>query len=199
MDGSEQIDPPEVAKKEKKIKKNKKDGIKIVSTMFRNLMSNHLQISALADRKAGLLVSINALIISIMTSFLVHEFTANPRLLIPTCLLVAVCLLTITFALLATRPTINPLPKNLESENNPKIDLLFFGDYIQLPVEQYKTAMKEMMADDAQLHDTMIENIYAQGTIIKKKYRLLKTAYTIFIVGFPVAVISYLITLYFNG
>ena len=167
--------------------------------MFRNLMSNHLQISALADRKAGLLVSINALIISIMTSFLVHEFSANPSLLIPTCLLVAVCLLTITFALLSTRPTVKPLRKNLEQDNNPKIDLLFFGDYVQLTVEQYKTAVKEMMANESHIHDTMIENIYAQGTIIKKKYGLLKIAYTIFIFGFPVAVISYLITLYFNG
>ena len=198
MEQNEPIEPLKKEKKDKKEKKNKKEGAKTVSTMFRNLMSNHLQISALADRKAGLLVSINALIISIMTSFLVHEFAANPKLLIPTCLLVAICLLTITFALLCTRPNVKPLSKKPQSDDFQKIDLLFFGDYTQLSVEDYKTAMKEMMANDVQLHDKMIENIYAQGTIIKKKYRLLKIAYTIFIIGFPIAVVSYLITLYFS-
>ena len=190
------IEQEEPEDSKKKDKKEKKEGAKTIGTMFRNLMSNHLQISALADRKAGLLVSINALIISIMTSFLVHEFATNPRLLIPTILLVSVCLLTITFSLLATRPTVKPHSFESNDVENSKLDLLFFGDYTQLSVEDYKLAMKKLMANEGGLEEKMLENIYAQGTIIKKKYRLLSVAYSIFIVGFPLAVISYLIILF---
>ena len=193
---SPQIQTVEVPKKEKKDKKKKKkDEAKSTSTMFRNLMANHLQINGLADRKAGLLLHVNAIIISIMTSFMVHEFATNPKLLLPTCLLISVCLLTITFALLSTRPHVKPPTKVLPTDDSQKIDLLFFGDYTRLSVEEYKTAMKAMMITESHLQDKMIENIYAQGKVIVKKYRLLKTAYTIFMIGFPIAVVTFLIAL----
>jgi hypothetical protein len=187
----EQDEPILPSKKEKKKKLAKTAG-----TMFRNTMANHLQLSAMADRKAGLLVSINAIIISIMTSFLVHELTSNPKLLVPTCLLIAVCLFTITFALLSTRPNVTPLSKKMLFGNNPNIDLLFFGDYTQLSIDDYKTAMKNMITNDAQMHDKMIENIYAQGKVMQRKYYLLKIAYTIFMVGFPAAIVFYLVALF---
>ena len=171
---SPQIQTLELPDTEKKDKKKKKDSAKSTSTMFRNLMANHLQINGLADRKAGLLVHVNAIIISIMTSFLVHEFASNPKLLIPTCLLIAVCLLTITFSLLSTRPHVKPPTKILPTDDSQTMDLLFFGDYTRLSVDAYKSAIKTMILTESHLQDKMIENIYAQGKVIVKKYRLLR-------------------------
>ena len=87
-------------------KEKEKKSSRTVETMYRTTMANHIRLSEMADRKAGLMVSINSIIISIMTSFLVHEFAANPKLLYSTIVLVVVCLLTITFALLSTKPYI---------------------------------------------------------------------------------------------
>ena len=186
----EQDEPIDAPKKEKEEKKKKKAS-RTAETMYRTTLSNLVRLSEMADRKAGLMVSINSIIISIMTSFLVHEYAANPKLLFPIAVLLLVSLLTITFALLSTKPS-------LKHQNNTaidKIDLLFFGDYVTLSLEDYKKAMKEMIKKDGQLRDNLIENIYAQGKVIDHKFKLLSISYTIFMYGFPVAILSFLLML----
>ncbi|WP_052308774.1 Pycsar system effector family protein [Runella slithyformis] len=186
--------PEKIKDKSKKDKKKKES--RTVETMYRSTLANHMQLSSLADQKAGLLVSVNAIIISIMASFMVRESFDNPYLIIPTCLLVVVCLLTITFALWATRPSVRPQSQKLDAEHIHKMDLLFFADYTALTLEEYQKAMKDMMAKEEKLHDSLLQNIYVQGKVMERKYRLIKIAYTIFIIGFPLVLISYLITLY---
>jgi hypothetical protein len=176
--------------KPKKVKKKKVS--RTVETMFRSTMTNQIRLSEMADRKASLLVSINAIILSVMVSLMVHEVLQTPVLLLPTAALVLVCLFTILFALLSTKPSLNVKHHG----TTPHTDLLFFRDYVTLTAEQYKEAMKEMMAQEERLHDGLIENIYAQGEVIDKKYKLLKVAYYIFMIGFSAVLLGYLLTLY---
>lgn len=183
--------PEELPQKVKEKKEKKKKPSRTAQTMFRSMLGNHLKLSEMADHKARLMVSINSIIISVMTSFLVHEYASNPKLLFPIAMLVAVCLLTITFALLSTKPSVKP--KN--SPVSAKVDLLFFGDYTSLSLEEYKTAMQNMIIDANQMSETMVENIYAQGKVIQHKFRLLSIAYNIFMYGFPIAIISLIVML----
>jgi hypothetical protein len=197
---------PEKEKPEKqKSDKEKPDKVKepkasrTIETMFRTTLQNHQQLTILADQKAALMVSINSIIISIMTSFLVTRFDSTPALLIPTALMVVVCLLTITFALLSTKPKIN-IRKFTPAEGTPgRFDLLFFGDYLSLSSENYKVKMKELITNDDKLYDSMIDNIYSQGQVLGRKFKLLQTAYTIFMYGFPLVVLCYLVTLYLTA
>lgn len=183
--------PKDKPKKEKKKKKESRS----VETMFRTTLSSHIQLSAMADQKAGLMISINSIIISVVVTFQIKEFETSPKLLIPMSLLILVCLITIIFALLSTRPSVKSKAQRLVTKKS-KIDLLFFGDYLALSSEEYKTAMKEMITSEERLHDSMIENIYTQGKVMERKYRLLKITYSIFMVGFPLVLISFLIALY---
>ncbi len=178
-------------KEPKKKKKKKKEGSRSVETMFRTTLSNHVQLSNMADRKAGLMISVNSIVISIMVSFMVHEFANNPKLITPTTLLVLVCLLTITFSILATKPNI----KSSSKLDTTDIDLLFFGHYTSLSLEEYKSTVQTMMNDEAAIRSLMITNIYAQGQVLNRKYKLLKVAYTIFMYGFPLVVLSYILVL----
>jgi Family of unknown function (DUF5706) len=171
--------------------KKKKDKSRSIETMFKTTLSNHVQLSNMADQKAGLMISVNSIIISIMASFAVQGLSSNPKLIIPTSLLIAVCLLTITFAIIATKPSVKA-KKRIAPEN---IDLLFFGHYTKLSLEEYKEAMDKLINDKKALRDQMTANIYAQGMVLNRKFRLLKIAYTIFMVGFPLVVICYFMTL----
>ena len=65
-------------------------------------------------------------------------------------------------------------------------------------MERYFETMKDMMAKEEKLHDSLIKNIYTQGQVMKRKYRLIKIAYTIFMVGFPVAIVCYFGALYWG-
>jgi hypothetical protein len=192
MDNMEEDEKPkEKPKKEKKKKKESRS----VETMFRTTLSSHIQLSAMADQKAGLMISINSIIISVVVTFQIKEFETNSKLLIPMSFLVLVCLITIILALLSTRPSVKSEAQRASIKKS-KIDLLFFGDYLALSSEEYKTAMKEMITNNEHLHDSMIENIYRQGKVMERKYRLLKITYSVFMIGFPLVLISFLIALY---
>jgi len=187
------LEKPQIPEKAKKIKPSR-----TIDTMFRTTMSNHVHLTMLADRKAALMISINSIIISVMMSFLFNKFDANPQLLLPTALMAGVSLLTITFAVLSTRPTIKPRSATAPTGNSDSLDLLFFGDYLSLSPEDYRMKMKELITSDDKLHDSLIDNIYIQGQVIGRKFRLLAVAYNVFMYGFPVVIIIYLLAMYLS-
>ncbi|QMW01923.1 Pycsar system effector family protein [Spirosoma foliorum] len=179
-----------------KPKKDKgKKASKGVETLFRTTMSNHMKLSEMADRKANLMISINAIIISITISTYARKFDAPANLLIPSLLLLAVCLVTIIVSLLATNPTISPLKKRGNVETDRPIDLLFFGYYSQLSRSEYRQKLRTLLGNDDDLYNSLIDNIYAQGQVLSRKYRLLKFAYQFFMIGFSIVVISAVIAL----
>lgn len=184
-------------KKPKKDKKKKELGSRGIETMFRTTMSSHLQLSNMADNKANLMISINSIIVSIIISSFAKNMETMPHLIVPTCLLTLLCLLTITFALLATRPRIKSAQTPAEFTSERKPDLLFFGDFVQLTNESYREGVKEIMRNPDRLYDTMIDNIYVHGKVLEKKYKMLKISYNLFLFGFPVVVICYVIALWF--
>ena len=186
-----ETEKPEKVKKEKKPKPSR-----TIDTMFRTTMSSHVHMTMLADRKAALMISINSIILSVMMSFLVNKLEAFPDLLIPSILLAGVSLLTITFAILSTRPNTKQGKPSGLVDSPMSLDLLFFGDYLSLTPAEYKKHMKELIADDQHLYDSLIDNIYIQGRVIGRKFRLLKIAYNIFMFGFPLVVLLYLVAIY---
>lgn len=191
----EEFESPKEKDKSKKEKKKKKKEGRSAETMFRTTLASHLQLSAMADQKAGLMISINSIIISVVITFLVSEVESSPRLLVPMTLLILVCLATITLALLSTRPSVRSKAQRSTLDKS-KIDLLFFGDYLALSRSEYKEAMKQLIKDEEQVKETMIDNIYAQGLVIERKYRLLKITYLVFMIGFPLVLLSFLVVLF---
>ena len=187
-------------KKAKKEKKKKKKASKGVETMFRTTLANHLRLSEMADSKANLMISINAILISItLTSFLKPDNRLD-GMLVPEILLLIVSLVTVVISIFATKPTFSLRKKMApdaidEPTIKRPIDLLFFGDYTQLTAAEYRKQLRELIEDDKRLYNSLIDNIYAQGRVLAKKYRLLTVAYNFFVVGFSVVVISCVIAL----
>lgn len=173
----------------KDLKKEKEQKVsKGIETMFRTTMASHLQLSVIADNKANMLISVNAIIASIMISSFVSKFSDVPHLIIPFILLTVVCIVTIIFAIQSTRPNIKntPVPEG-------KIDFLFFGDFVQLNSDTYREGIRNIMRDHNLLYNSMADNIYLQGKVLSRKYRLLKQSYTVFAVGFGVVIVSYIV------
>ena len=192
------------AKKAKKEKKKQKKSSKGVETMFRTTLANHLRLSEMADSKANLMISINTILISItLTAFIKPDGRAD-MLLVPEIMLLFVSLVTVVISIFATKPTFSlkkkmaPDPVN-DSVNDPTrqrpIDLLFFGDYTQLTAAEYREQVRDLITDEKRLYNSLIDNIYAQGRVLAKKYRLLTIAYSFFMVGFSVVVVSCIIAL----
>ncbi|GAB3945477.1 hypothetical protein GCM10028805_14630 [Spirosoma harenae] len=180
-------------KKEKKEKKKKVS--KGVETLFRTTMSNHMRLSEMADRKANLMISINTIVISITLSAFTRSVDIPSSFIVPSLLLVGVSLVTIVVSLIATNPTISPILRKPPKSATPPVDLLFFGYYSRLTADEYRTDLRKLLTQDDDLYNSLIDNIYAQGQVLARKYRLLKFAYQFFMIGFSTVVVIAAITL----
>lgn len=168
-----------------------KDTERGVQTMFRTTSHNHLQLSSMADSKSHILISVSSIIISVSLSFLLSKLAYYPQYIIPSSILILTCLTTATFAILATRPSISKGRFTEEDIRNKKTNLLFFGNFHRMQLEDYQWGMHQMIKDKEYLYNTMMMDIYYLGVVLAKKYKYLRLAYTIFMWGLIVAVIAF--------
>jgi predicted metal-dependent HD superfamily phosphohydrolase len=188
--------PVEIIVKKKKKKEDKPS--RGIETLFRLTSRNHMELSALADNKAGIMISVNSIIISVMLSVLVGRLEEYPHLLIPTLILLLVNITTIIFGILATRPKIVGDQFTQEDIDNKKINLLFFGHFNKLSLETYQNGIWQMLADKDYLYSSLTKDIYYLGVVLGRKYKYLRWSYTIFMWGLIVAVIAFAIAMGVN-
>jgi len=165
-----------------------------VETMFRTTYRTHINLSSIADNKANLMLSINAIIISITVSSLVPRFDENPKLIIPTIILLIVCLSAIVFATLSTMPKITEGKFTREDIEQKKSNLLFFGNFYNMKMDDFHWGMMEMIKDSDFLYSSMTRDLYFLGIVLAKKYRYLRTCYRIFMYGLIIAVIAFAVS-----
>ena len=118
-----------------------------------------------------------------------------PDLLIPTLMLVGSCLLTIVYAVLATRPNIASGKFTTDDIKKKKTNLLFFGNFHGMELENYEWGVKEMMKDADFLYSSIIKDIYFNGKVLARKYKLLRISYSIFMYGFVASILAFLISM----
>jgi predicted metal-dependent HD superfamily phosphohydrolase len=166
-----------------------------VDTLFRVTLGNHTRLSGIADSKANILLSVNAIIISIALSSIIPKLDSprNAHLVIPTFVMLISSVTTIIFAILSTRPKVTSGFFTRDDVEAKKVNLMFFGNFYKMPLEEYDWAMNEMMKDRDYLYSTMIKDLYYLGLVLQRKYNLLRIAYNIFMVGLIVTVISFVI------
>ena len=166
-----------------------------VETMYRTTYRTHVNLSSIADNKANIMLSINAIIISITVSTLIPRLETNQTLIIPTFILLGTCLLSIIFATLSTRPKITEGKFTREDIENKKSNLLFFGNFYNMKLDDFQWGMREMIKDSDFLYSSMTRDIYYLGIVLAKKYRYLRVCYGIFMYGLILTVLAFAITL----
>ncbi|WP_267404262.1 MULTISPECIES: Pycsar system effector family protein [unclassified Chryseobacterium] len=178
------------SKKEKE-KEAKPD--RSVDTLFRVTLNNHTRLSDIADSKANILLSVNAIIISVCLSVLVPKLDApkNSHLVIPSFILLLSSVLTIIFAILSTKPNVTKTKFTNEDIQNRKVNLLFFGNFHQMLFDDYHNAMKDLIKDRDYIYDSMVKDLYFLGKVLDRKYKLLSTTYKIFMAGIIISVLSF--------
>ena len=62
-----------------------------------------------------------------------------------------------------------------------------------MELEDFQEGMTEMMNDRDYLYKSLMKDLYFLGKVLDKKYRLLRIAYTIFMIGIVISVIAFVI------
>ncbi len=170
-----------------------------IQTMLRLTSENHLKLSDMADHKANILISVNAIIISVILSILLRKLQGDLGLTIATLIFLSVSVATIVIAILSTRPKISEGKFSKEDIAQKKTNLLFFGNFHKATYEEYNSAMRSMMLDTDYLYGTLIKDIYFLGVVLGRKYKLIRLAYNIFMIGIIVSVIAFAIAAFTSG
>jgi hypothetical protein len=188
------VSPPAVeqpATKEKKKEKKDEPG-RGVETMYRVTYQNHIALSQLADNKAAMLISINGVIISVMIA-IVTRLGAVTWSLLPVVVLIGGALISLGFAVVAARPRLGNGTVTLEQVRNGSGNVLFFGQFTTMPLEDFQESLKALSKDRKLLYQHLGRQLYHMGESLTRKYRCLQLAYLVFFAGMAGATLTFVV------
>jgi len=191
-----------IAKKEAlKAKYKNESPDRSIQTLYRVTLNNHLKLSDIADTKANILLSVNAIIISLVLANLLTKLDnpSNTYLIYPTLILILFSIVTMTLSVLATRPNITTGKFTKEDVEQKKVNLLFFGNFHQMELSEYEWALKELIKDKEYVYNSLTKDLYYLGLVLNKKYKILRITYNIFMLGMIISVLAFGIAFRFFG
>jgi predicted metal-dependent HD superfamily phosphohydrolase len=183
--------PVIIKDKKKKDKDDRPD--KGIETMFRITSANNQRLSDMADNKAHILITVNSIMLSLIVSLLLRRLEDHGNLIIPTFILLMVSLTCVVVSILSTRPSIPKGEFTQEDMDKKKVNLLFFGNFYKMSLPSYTDGMIKVMNDKDFLYGTLITDVYSQGVVLGRKYKLIRLAYNIFMFGLIAAVLAFVI------
>ncbi len=179
----------------KRKKDKEKESERGIATVFRIMAQSHIGLSQMADSKANILISVNSIILTFIITGLFDKLQTDSYLQVPVGILVLVCVVSIVFGILATRPNVSEGTFTRDDIANKKTNLLFFGNFHNMSLDDYNWGMTEMLGDKNYMNASMIKDNYFLGVVLAKKYKYLRIAYNIFMFGLITAMIAFAIAI----
>lgn len=192
-------------KEEDKKEEKKKDELPTrgVETMYRTTYRNHINLSSIADQKANMMISINAIIMSVIITVVGSGITFSGsgqfnhiRFALPICILLLSSLTAVIFAVLSANPTVTNKREEDTTKKHKRSSILFFGNFANLELDEFIAEMNSLMGNKGVLYNNMTTDIYYLGKVLTRKYKLLRISYTVFMLGLIFCVLSFMIVMF---
>ncbi|WP_370098762.1 Pycsar system effector family protein, partial [Xanthomarina gelatinilytica] len=183
--------------KEKKKDKSSRFG-RGIETMFRVQLKNHIELSAIADTKANILLSVNAIIISVALSNLIPKLDSpsNLFLVYPTLILMLFSVASVVLSVLSTRPKISNVAITKEMIKEKKTNILFFGNFQKMSLQDFEWGIDYLMENEETLYNSLTKDLYYLGLVLNRKYKLLRITYTVFMFGIIISAAAFIYSYY---
>lgn len=169
-----------------------------IDTLYRANYRNHINLSAIADGKANMMISINTIMISVIVTLSGASLSVsqsyiieNLRFTVPIFILLIGSLASVVFAVLSARPKVTAREIDIEKVKEDEMSLLYFGNFLGIPKQQFVDYLNKLKADQERLYNSMSVDLYNLGQVLKEKYRLLTISYNIFMTGLTITVIAF--------
>lgn len=172
-----------------------------IQTLYRVTLRNHIKLSDIADTKANILLSVNAIIISLALANLIPKLDnpSNDYLFYPTFIFIIFSIISMIMSILATRPNVTSGEFTEGDVSLKKVNLLFFGNFHKMELSKYQWAMKELIKDKDYIYSSLTKDLYYLGVVLEKKYKILRWTYTVFMIGMILSVVAFGIALKYFG
>jgi len=167
-------------------------------TLFKVVLRNQIDLIAIADKKANMITSFNAIFLSIIitlfgTGVPIQGIPLMQRsnLVIPFSVLMIFCLISAVYAILAATPRIKKGSDN--PEDKVKKSILFFGNFYMKSLDEYISDMKSLLTSRNSIYEQLTIDIYYNGLVLNRKYAMLSVAYKLLMIGIVGFVLAFLV------
>ena len=187
------ISDAELKKLKKKLVSVKGRDERGIQTMLRTVSRNHYTLNQMIDRKANIMISINAILMSLILGRLL---SMDERFCIhnaPMLIFLLTSLISIMLAVFAIRPAKTHGTFTENDIRNKEGNLLYFGNYHSMTFRDYRWGMLQMMNDGDNLYTSMIRDLYYLGKMLNAKSKLIRKSLNIFVLGFILSVLAFVI------
>lgn len=148
--------------------------------MLRTTQQHHVELSAMADTKANVLITATSILLSVTIAF--SGGATTPRASVG--VLAGFTALALVFAIFAVLPKYRREAPTERSAFN----VLFFGHFSSMSVEDYVSEIKDITGDYERIIEATARDIHGIGTYLQThKYRYLRNAYVSFLFGLVAA------------
>lgn len=188
---SMKVDERELRQLKKKLAKMQNVPERGTETWYRLASNNLYTRRQMLDKKANTLLAINALMLAVVLGTLYPFLTSDRNLMYALGALVLTNLLSITFAIFATRPKLNSGHLEREAIEKKTANLMTFDDFYKMPQAEFEWAVEQATQDRNFLYGTIKRDMYRLGVDLAKRYKHIQIAYHVFLVGIIISVIMF--------
>lgn len=187
------------------VKKDKKKTDSLINSnrtaemLFKTALRNHINLTQIADNKANIMLSINALILTFaLPTLLRKDLDKDILFIIPYGMIGVTCVISIVYAALSTQPGKFKGKFNLQDIQSGKGSLFFFGNFYDSSLQEYTDAMKMSLQQEQNLDEAAILDLYFMGKSLGRKFNLLRKCYSFFLVGITVSSLLFIVGFLIN-
>ncbi|APQ15886.1 Pycsar system effector family protein [Maribacter hydrothermalis] len=172
-----------------------------IQSLYRIELRNHIKLSDIADTKANILLSVNAIIISLLLANLLPKLDSpsNSYLIYPTVIFILFSIASMIMSVLATRPKVSNSDIVGEDIKKKDTNFLFFGNFHSMELNDFKSKLRDIIKDKESIYDSLSMDLYYLGKVLQEKYRLLRWTYTVFLTGIILSVVAFGFALKYYG
>ena len=174
----------EADKKKKKKKKKDKGYSKNTISILRTTLRNNIELTNIADNKANVLLSLNALMLTFIVPLMIpnQDLIIEQNLFIPLGLLILTCLATISIAVFVLRPG-KLGGQKIQINEKSQISPFFFGNFERMSKGDYIEYSNSVLEDEGKVRAFLANDFYHIGARLSEKMRWIRLAFNIFILG----------------
>lgn len=188
-----------------KLKKEKKKSASLINSnrtaemLFKTALRNHINLTQIADNKANIMLSINALILTFaLPTLLRKDFDKDWFFILPAGMIGVTCVISIIYAALSTQPGKFKGRFNLADIKAGKGSLFFFGNFYDTSLNEYIEGMKLTLVQDHNLDEAAIMDLYFMGKSLGRKFNLLRKCYSFFLIGITLSSLLFILGFVLN-
>jgi len=166
--------------------------------LFKIAFRNYINLIALADSKAGLLIQVNSILASVVVALVLRKLESDILLYaFPTACLLIGSAVTIFYSILASKPLENWVGKQAD----PDKEQFFFGSFDRLdpefrgvPWDKYYQDMTSFFGGDKKvIFEDLIKESFEVRKVLSKKFGYLAIAYKVFFAGLVFSILGFVV------